>query len=189
MVAIMFMDLLDDPADEPRFAQMCEHYKNYIFTVCFSRIHDEQFAEDCTWMTFEQAAKQFHKFDEDYLSNRVKNLLCTIAIAKCNREYKKQNRFYEIREKLTEQQLERDLPSSVEETVWQQWEQEELIHAINQLPEHYKVPLFLAKIYGFSSKEIAEICEVTTDTARKRVSLAMKEVRVILEGGQKGNEK
>ncbi|MBR1705001.1 MAG: sigma-70 family RNA polymerase sigma factor [Clostridia bacterium] len=188
MIAIMFMDLLDDPADEPQFTQMCEHYKNYIYSVCFNRLHDAHLAEDCTWQTFEQAAKQFHKFDEDYLSNRVKNLLCTIAIAKCSREYMKQKRFYETGEKLAEGQKEEAAVSSVEEAFWQQWERGELVKAINRLPEHYKVPLFLAKIYGFSSKEIAQICEVTPNTARKRVSLAMKEVRSILEGEHKGNE-
>lgn len=188
MIAIMFMDLLDDPADEPQFTQMCEHYKNYIYSICYNRLHDVHLAEDCTWQTFEQAAKQFHKFDDDYLSKRVKNLLCTIAIAKCSREYAKQKRFYETKEKLTEQHSEWDVIPSVEETVWLQWEQEELVWAIDQLPELYKVPLFLAKIYGFSAKEIAEIIDVTPETVRKRISLAMKEVRSTLKGGQTLNE-
>ena len=177
MVAIMFMDLLDDPAEEPRFTQMCEYYKNYIYTICFSRLHDEHLAEDCTWMTFEQAAKQFHKFD-----------LCTIAVAKCSREWRKQKRFYEVGERLSEQKDGTAREPSTEDVLWNRWQLEELKSAIDQLPEHYKVPLFLAKIYSFSAKEIAEICDVTPETARKRVSLAMKEVRNILEGEQIGDE-
>lgn len=188
MVAIMFMDLLDDPAEEPRFTQMCEHYKNYIYTICFSRLHDEHLAEDCTWMTFEQAAKQFHKFEGDILSNRVRNLLCTIAVAKCSREWRKQKRFYEVGGKLGEQKDGTAREPSTEDVLWNRWQLEELKSAIDQLPEHYKVPLFLAKIYSFSAKEIAEICDVTPETARKRVSLAMKEVRNILEGEQIGDE-
>lgn len=188
MVALMFMDLLDDPAEEPRFTKMCEHYKNYIYKVCLSRLHDIHLAEDCTWLTFEQAAKQFHKFDEDILSTRVKNLLCTIAIAKCNREWAKQKRFYGLREKMKEQQGKTEQTDSVEEVFWNRWELEELKNAIDRLPEQYKVPLFLAKIYGFSTKEIAEICDVTPETARKRISLAMKEVRSILEGGETEDE-
>ena len=160
MVAIMFMDLLDDPAEEPRFTQMCEHYKNYIYTICFSRLHDEHLAEDCTWMTFEQAAKQFHKFDGDILSNRVRNLLCTIAVAKCSREWRKQKRFYEVGGKLGEQKDGTAREPSTEDVLWNRWQLEELKSAIDQLPEHYKVSLFLAKIYGFSAKEIAEICDV-----------------------------
>ncbi len=176
----MFMDLLDDPAEEPRFTQMCEHYKNYIYTICFSRLHDEHLAEDCTWMTFEQAAKQFHKFDGDILSNRVKNLLCTIAVAKCSREWRKQKRFYEVGEKLSEQKDGTAREPSTEDVLWNRWQLEELKSAIDQLPE--------AKIYSFSAKEIAEICDVTPETARKRVSLAMKEVRNILEGEQIDDE-
>lgn len=188
MVALMFMDLLDDPAEEPRFTKMCEHYKNYIYKVCLSRLHDIHLAEDCTWLTFEQAAKQFQKFDDDIMSARVKNLLCTIAIAKCSREWTKQKRFYKVKEKLEEQEAPLERQSSAEDVAWNQWKLEELKMAIDRLPEQYKVPLFLAKIYGFSTKEIAEICEVKPDTARKRVSLAMKEVRNILKGEQIGDE-
>ena len=186
MLAIMFMDLLDDPADEPRFTRMCEHYQNYIYTICFSRLHDVQLAEDCTWLTFEQAAKQFRSFDEDIHSKSVRNLLVTIAIAKCNREWTKQNKFHQIREKLG--QIGDEVTSALEDAVFQKFEVENLQKAIDDLPELYRLPLFLSKIYGFSTKEVAEICEISPEAARKRISLAKKKLLEQLEGGVDNGE-
>lgn len=185
MVALLFMDLIDDPKDIPRFTRMCEYYQNYIYTICYSRLHHVHLAEDCTWITFEQAAKQFDKFDEDILSPRVKNLLCTIAIAKCNREWTKEAKYRQLKESLwVSHQREDHETTSFENEVWEQFQVEEIQNAILELPEWYMVPVFLAKVHGYKIKEIAEICDITPETARKRISLGMKKVKERLE--QKG---
>lgn len=182
MVALMFMDLMDNPEDEPLFTKMCEHYESYIMKVCLSRLGDYQLAEDCTWLTFAQAAKQFHTFDSDIYSSRIKNLLCTIAIAKCNRVWQKEAKVQDIKQKVSEKyETEFEYTETLDDSYWDQFQLEELKEAIHNLPDIYKVAVLLAKVEGYKAKEIAEICEITPETARKRVNLGVHKIIEMLE--------
>lgn len=186
LLAIMFLDLLDDPADEPSFTQLVKQYENYVFAVCKSRTKTIEDAEDCTWQTFEQAAKDFKKFG-NIRSKKSKNLLCTMAIAKCKK-------FYRNKSIVVEQMsvsYEEDIPaggSTPEKEYFQNYEVERIVIAMQSLPEEYKQALFLREVHGYTEKEIADLCGIPYSTARKRISDGRKKVRKLLEEGSSEND-
>lgn len=52
--------------------------------------------------------------------------------------------------------------------------------AINELPEKIKIVIMLSRIEGFKYSEIAEICNISVKAVEKRVSKALKFLRIRL---------
>ena len=189
MVAIMFMDMLEDPADEPLFEQFCNRYENYVFTVCMSRMHNEDDAEECTWLTFAHAAKDFKKF-EDPFSKQSKNLLCTMAISVCCREWKKNTSYEKLKRELLEDAsaIAQVFSPDVEESYWRQYTVEQVAEAMTLLSDVYRPVLQMKFAHGFNAKEIASILDISHNAARQRIVKGKQLLAEILEGRLEANE-
>lgn len=76
--------------------------------------------------------------------------------------------------------------STVAPEVYQQLAVEELMHIINQLPEHYRMVFNLVAIEGYSHREVAQLLNIQESTSRSHLARARKQLLQLLNcQGQK----
>ena len=58
---------------------------------------------------------------------------------------------------------------------------QEVIRAIEELPEDFRVPLVLADLEGIGYQEISELLEIPVGTVKSRSGLAFSRMRKLME--------
>lgn len=74
------------------------------------------------------------------------------------------------------------LGRSAEDELMEMFGEDEVKVALEDLPEHYRLPILLADVEGFAYKEIAEILEVPIGTVMSRLHRGRKQLQKRLHG-------
>ncbi len=69
------------------------------------------------------------------------------------------------------------LSRSAEDELLEMFGEDEVKLALEDLPEHYRIPILLADVEGFAYKEIAEILDVPIGTVMSRLHRGRKQLR------------
>ncbi|MDQ1266274.1 MAG: hypothetical protein QG635_1426, partial [Bacteroidota bacterium] len=159
-----------DKAEANRaFKEIYGRYAPRIHAYCLRVLSDRQSAEDIFQETF---VKFYQKAKEDHSGGSIAGFLITIARNLCL-NYKRDN--------IQMASIE-DFPFLADDYNPDSRETQRLITmAIELLEMEYKEPLVLRLYDGLSYDEIARICEITTENARKRVFRAKQKIKTILE--------
>lgn len=172
----MLFFILSTPEDEKTFVLIYEKYKNLIYSVSWDVFKNAESAEDNTQDVLIYIMNNFSKFaalDE----KSTKGLIClaTSSMAKNNLRYNS-------RHNLTALSYDAEtIPELIDDSIFDACDSVVLASAIDNLSDDYKFPLYYYYVYGYNSKEISKILNISDALVRKRIQLAKKQLSKILE--------
>lgn len=151
--------------DHQTFKDVVYRYSGILMTVAKIYTRNRADAEDVLQDSFISVYRSIHQFvgnEEKAFVGWMKKIVTNTAIAK----YKKK---HYSNEKYT---LEAIAPQSQSPLVLKQYEYEELMNAIYELPLKYRRVVGLYAISGYSHKEIAELLHIKSSSSRSIYSRA-----------------
>lgn len=157
---------------EKRFLEIYDRYADAIFRFCVVRVTDREIAKDLTQDTFMRFWDTLRKGDE---VTYPKTMLYTIARNRIIDHYRKHKS--ESLELLSERGYE---PVSKIADAASQSECQEVIEAIQRLPEQYRDVVYLRFAEGLPPRDIATICSEPVNRTSVRITRGLKELRNVL---------
>lgn len=152
--------------------EMYELYEQKMYAAAFAVLHQPEQAEDTVHDSFLKLTKYLHKIkraDSEDTKRLVMKILKTTAID----QYRKNSR--EVERLVSEDSAagERNMKVFPIETV----ENRELLEGLlRELPQQYREVIKLRCYYGFSTKETADILDISCDNVSKRLERARKQL-------------
>lgn len=157
------------PDSDNAFKVIYKRYSSQVHAYCYKLIRDRQATEDLYQETF---IKFYQKATSDKVNSSVSGLIFTTARNLC---------FNYIRDKKNTIELE-DFHLYENTNEYEQNESYKYINlAIDLLDLEYREPFVLRMYDGLNYNEIAEICNISPDTARQRVFRAKEKMKKLLE--------
>lgn len=175
---ISFLNLLDTQAEKNRFKELYDKYKDLLYWIALKKVHNTEDAEDCVQETFFYVAKNFDKIDDVY-SKRTKAYLSTIVTGFAIDIYNKSNKIDVIS---SDDENETFGNEASQLKYFENFDRIYLATVIkNVLDEESRVFLYLKYIYGYKSREIAEIYNIKDSYVRKKLQYAKTKLKKHLE--------
>lgn len=150
------------------------YYKNYLYTIIFDVIRDEQYAEDALQETFIKIFKNADKI-ENVKDNKTKRMVSVIAKNTAIDFYRKRKKQFENEAEYEKQDMIADKNTFID----MNGEESELLIAISRLTDKYRNVLLLKYSSGFSNEEIAQIMGTSVVNVRKIISRGKKQLNEI----------
>ncbi len=155
-------------------------YAPQLYSAALRMTRNPADAEDVVQETFLKAYRSYHTFEEG--TNLKAWLYRILTNTYINRYRKAQRRPSEVElGELQDLYLFRRLGEtsggaavSAEEEVLDQFVEADVKEALESIPEHFRLPVLLADVEGFSYKEIAEIVDIPIGTVMSRLHRGRK---------------
>ncbi len=168
-------------ADQANFERDAMQYAPQLYSAALRMTRNPADAEDVVQETFLKAYRAYHTFEEG--TNLKAWLYRILTNTYINRYRKKVRRPTEVEfGEVEDLYLYKRMGSgesgsaarSAEEEVLEQFVEADVKAAVEELPEHFRLPVLLADVEGFSYKEIAEIMDVPIGTVMSRLHRGRK---------------
>lgn len=160
----------DDPGLLKDFEEEAMPFTRDLFRVAMFLKRDRDLAEDLLQETMMQSFKSFHRYK---MGTNCKAWLTTIMYNTHYKQLKTQNRLKLVqdRDELIAKtvQFEAPLPERISD--------EEVLQALEEVPQHFKEIVVLSDVEGFAYKEIAEIMDIPIGTVMSRLHRGRKILR------------
>lgn len=177
----LFFDMIDNPSELELFERIYREYSRLMMKIAFDIVHDVGMAEDAVQESFIKIAKNMKYFYE--LSPKSRNLAVIIARNAAIEIYNTRKRIVSG-EILTDEISDENImqhSDSAEETALRYFEVEQVKVAIAKLQPIYRDAVTLRFLNEMSYREIADILNISEDSAKKRVKRALMKLREQLE--------
>lgn len=168
-------------ADREKFAEQALEYMPALYSAAVRMTHNAADAEDLVQETYLKAYRSFGSFTE---GTNLKAWLYRILTNTYINAYRaKQRRPVESDlDDVEDLYLYRRLGAieqaqagrSAEESLMEMFTEGEVRSALDQLPENFRMPVYLADVEGFAYKEIAEILDIPIGTVMSRLHRGRK---------------
>jgi RNA polymerase sigma-70 factor (ECF subfamily) len=167
---LAFLDLIDSYEDKIRFEELYNKYLGLMYSVARSKLKNQEDVEDVIQDALFYIAKNFNKVD-DVNSNSTKNFVAVItegfAINKFKSEVRHQNYKYDV-----------SMPENLSDSNdFDEFDVTELKLVIDTLSDESRNILYLTYVFGYKSKEIAQMYDMTDSNVRKKIQFAKEEIR------------
>ncbi len=164
-----------------RFEADALQYMNQLYSAALRYTKNPSDAQDLVQDTYAKAYVSFHQFEP---GTNLKAWLYRILTTTFINTYRKDQR----RPQLSDQELEdwqiadasshtSDQGKSAEDVVLENLPESDIKRALAEIPEEFRIAVYLADVEGFSYKEIAEIVGVPTGTVMSRLHRGHKQLR------------
>lgn len=172
---LAFLNILDSQDDKDKFVLFYNKYNRLVIWLSLKKLNNNRaLAEEAAQECFFYFADNFEKID-DIDSPRTKRFVAIVAEAFAINAYRAESK------NASNLSFEDEYLFNNDEFDFDSINEFELKSAINKLPDESRNLLYLKYIYGLKSKEIAEILGISDALVRKRIQLAKKKVRDIME--------
>ncbi|MGN1303636.1 MAG: RNA polymerase sigma factor [Oscillospiraceae bacterium] len=168
-----YLALLDTAEEKSRFEELYIKYKQDMYSIAYSILHNAEDAEDAVHQAFLKIANNFEKVCEipsQEIKAYIVIIIRNVSINIYNSNKRKSEHITELNDKI-----------AVEVDFLEQFEYEHLVKAISELPQLYKDIVYLYYLEEFSAKEIAKMLDITADAVWKRAERAKKMLKEKLE--------
>lgn len=165
------LSLIDDEEDKIIFENIYNKYKNRIYKIVYSILHNEQLAEDATSEVLLSIAKNFqtvHKLEYHKLDYYI--------------VITSRNKAFDIlkKEKDTINSKSFDNDFFLDNNNLSDYDKLFLEDCLSQLSDSDREIIYLKYSYGFNYKEISKALGIKTTIARKRVQYAKSRLKLLL---------
>jgi len=182
-----------------RFEKEALTHIDSLYSLSLYLVKNPDDAKDLVQETYYKAYKFFHQFQEGtsikaWLFKILKNTFINMYRKKVRQpeiiDYEKVESFIGL---IKDNNL--DFEHFEEDNILNKFLSDDVISALNQLPDDFKIVVLLSDVEGLSYKEIADIMDCPIGTVRSRLSRARKMLQKILlnyalkQGIIKGKEK
>ena len=172
---------------EARFTEALG-YMRYLHAMASRMTRNHADAEDLVQETYARAYAAFHQFqDGTNLKAWLSRILTNVFISSYR---KKQREPLSASGAIEDWQLARAQSHtasgmrSAEEVVLDHLPDASVINALQQLPDHFRIPVYLADVEGFGYREIAAIMHCPVGTVMSRLHRGRHRLRELLEPGR-----
>lgn len=165
--------------DESAFDELVKSYSYKVINTCFRFFPNIEDAEDISQEVFIQIFKSIKSFRGD---SKLSTWIYRVTVTKCLDEIKRRNRKKRlvefskflhldiITDKLGGEKMP-DKDISYNESL------DEVMRAMDSLPDNQRAAYTLSKVEGYTNKEIAEILNTSTSAVETLISRAGTKVR------------
>ncbi|MEI6021848.1 MAG: RNA polymerase sigma factor [Bacteroidota bacterium] len=161
--------------------------RHQVLNTCYRFLLDREDAEDVAQEVFIEVFQSIHLFKGE---SKLSTWIYRIAVTKCLDELKKRKRQKRISafgkfirlEDITNWISGGTMPDR-NLNAKEEWN--ELLKALDRIPENQRVAFTLSKMDGFSNKEIAEIMKTSISAVESLISRAKSKVIKVLNENQK----
>lgn len=163
---------------ELKWEELYFAYGPAIKGLCRRYVRDENIAEDMMHDTFITAMQKYESF---LGTGSVKSWLSRIAINTSLQYLKREMKNHHANLAYGSDEACIDEQESVAEEMYHfEFKQEDLLHALDQLPLHHKTVFNLYVFDGYKHHEIADALQISTGTSKSHLARARKKLQDIL---------
>ena len=162
--------------------QLCTKWYHFVYNLAFKYFADEETARDVSQQAFIKVQQKLGQLQEPA---GFKSWLCRIVINLCHTENRQRKSREAVRERYLGQQA-AGFAYSPEESYQQKEESRQVLRALQQLPEEQRTVIIMKEYEGLKFREIADILNISENTAKSRLYYGLKGLRKIF-GNRKDN--
>lgn len=171
-------------ADQATFAEDAMPLMDGLYSAAMRMTRNASDAEDLVQETFLKAYRAYERFEA---GTNLKAWMYRILTNSYINEYRKKQRrpdetdLDDVEDLYLYRRLggaeSATLSRSAEDELMELFGEDEVKVALEDLPEHYRLPILLADVEGFAYKEIAEILDVPIGTVMSRLHRGRKQLQ------------
>ena len=168
--------------DERAYVELVNRYKDRLLNFVFQFLGDLEQAEDVVQDTMLRLYEKKHYYKE---IAKFSTWIYTIARNLANTELRKRKRRKTTYlSQLSKEERQFEIPAvqdDVDQSLHNEFVNDRIQSAINNLPEHYKVVIILRDIQELSYDDISNIVEVPLGTIKSRINRARIQLQAELQ--------
>ena len=148
-----------------------------MFNVCYRIVNQQEEAEDVLQESFVKMFRQIDSYrEESSFGAWFKRIVVNTSLNYLKQKKRQQSKF-----EIFKHEAEDDIVLGEEEIGSINYSISQVQHAMEQLPEGYRVVFSLFLFEDYTHKEIAEELNITESTSKSQLNRAKRKMREILE--------
>ena len=152
--------------DQIMFTEIVRKWKDTVFRLAYSYMKSQADADDITQIVFLKLLQSKPVFASE---DHVRNWLLKVTANECRSLLRHWWR------------SKRDDIEQYADSLALEQDQKKLLEVVMELPEKYRIPIFLFYYEDYNSEEIGEILHLSSATVRTRLARGRKQLRILLE--------
>lgn len=166
---LVYMALIDSPADRSKFERIYMQYRTLMVTIAFGVLHNHHDAEDAVHQAFIKVAEHITEIEEA-ICPKTRAYVVTIAENKAIDIYRQKQRHPQL-----------EYCDAMAGMTIEYYGSNVLAACMTKLPARERELILLKYKYGYTNEEVAELLGLTKSNAIKVDQRAKKKLRELCE--------